>query len=32
MNNVIFDCKGEPVGRDNEQYKEANKKIQDHTD
>ena len=26
MINVIFDCKGEPVGRDNEQYKEANKK------
>lgn len=32
MKNVIFDCKGDPVGRDNEQYKKANKRIQDHTD
>ena len=29
---VIFDSKGEPVGRDNEEYKEANKRIQDHID
>ena len=32
MKNVIFDSKGVPVGRDNEQYKKANKRIQDHTD
>ena len=32
IKNVIFDCKGELGGRDNEQYNEANKRIQDHTD